>query len=223
MTSLDSTMQERFTLAIDPGKRNMGIWLGKIDAETLAPTTFALLKVDVVGADVKKPPPLYDAAIDALVGLPWFPQRVAAMVVETQAPKNMPARIAATALYAFARGRGISVAFSGAKLKRDALEASAKKRGLELKPQPTKEQQPNAAKRRRQMHEVNKDNSTLVAAALLAGTEWGDLLSSATEPRKGKKKPDDMADALLLGIGACMQAAKKERASAMKEKKAKKV
>lgn len=188
----------------------MGVWLGGLDADG-DPVTIALEKIDLFAVDVAKKnrPPIYDATIAALDALPCFPGRIRDIVVETQAPQNMPARIAATALYAYARGRGIPVAFSGSRLKREALEAMAAKKKVVLKPQPTKEQQPDAAKRRRQMHAVNKDNATAVASALLAGTRWGEALDGARDPRCGRKKEDDMADALLLGIGACLVAAKK--------------
>jgi hypothetical protein len=201
-----------FTLAIDPGQRNMAMWLGHIDPLTQEPITEALEKCDLLnGLSKKNAPPLYCAAIDALRSKPWFPQRVARVVVETQAPRNIPARIIATALYAYARGRGIaSVEFSGAKLKDGAMKAVAARRKLQLRPHPTKEEMPDAAKRRRSMHAVNKANATMLAAELLKDTPWADALQEACDPRKKTKKGDDMADALLLGIGACLQTSKKE-------------
>lgn len=190
----------------------MAMWLGRIDPQTQEPVTEALEKCDLLqGLAKKDAPPLYAAAIDALQRMPWFPARVARVVVETQAPRNIPARVIATALYAYARGRGVpSVEFSGAKLKDAAMKSVAARRKLELRPQPSKADVPDAGKRRRSMHAVNKANATMLASELLKDTPWADALNGACDARKKTKKGDDMADALLLGIGACLQSAKKE-------------
>lgn len=201
---------DQLTLSVDPGQRNMAMWLGSIDPNTLEPNTVALEKVDLVGQK-KGSVPLYAAAIDALQGMPWFPDNVARVVVETQAPRNIPARIVATAIYAYARGRGIPlVEFSGAKLKDTAMKTVAAKRNLQLHPHPTKDDIPDTRRRNKWMHEINKQNALMLAAIILKDTPWLDKMQNARDPQRKTKKGDDIADALLLGIGACLQTTKKE-------------
>lgn len=187
-------------LAIDPGKSNMGVWFGRvteIDGK-LVPETIFLEKLDM--GDV----PLYQGAIEALASRQFLedPARVVA-VVETQDPKNVPARVVACTAYGYLRGRGVECEFSSSRLKNDAMALLAQQYGVQMVPKPSKEEAPDAKTRRRLMHAANKKNSKAIVLKLLDQIDQlqlSDKINSARDPQ-GRKKADDMTDALLLGIG----------------------
>jgi hypothetical protein len=112
-------------------------------------------------------------------------------VVETQAPRNVPSRIVATTIYAFLRGRGVNVCFSGPRMKERAIETYGKKLGIKLVDKPKGE-----FGTARQKYRVNKKNSVAVASALLGESvlcKFGKL--------------DDVCDAALLGAGLYLEKA----------------
>jgi hypothetical protein len=200
-------------LSIDPGKSNIGIWCGKITEVDgkIVPETILMEKMDM-GSKVS----LYKGAVDTISAVL---QTISAFcntdsllaVVETQDPVNQPARTVAYTTYGYLQGKGIASDFSSSKLKNDAIDVIAQQYGVQLITKPTKEDQPDAKIRRRLMHTTNKKNSKAVVLKLLDSLEEKNLLdkiASAKDPR-GRKKADDMTDALLLGIGLFLKNKKK--------------
>ena len=206
-------------LAIDPGKTNMGVWYGRVvevDGK-LVPETIFLEKLDM--GDV----PLYQGAIDTLGAQSFLTDPMVA-VVESQDPKNMPARVVACTAYGYLRGRGIDCEFSSSMLKNDAMALLAEQYGIRMLTKPTKEEVPDAKARRRLMHTVNKKNSKTIVLNLLDQIEQlqlADKIKGTRDPQ-GRKKADDMTDALLLGIGLWIKknktAPKKKRVAKSKTK-----
>lgn len=180
-------------LGIDPGKTNLGVWLGDVPLDG-QPQTTVLDKLDIGDG------PLYKSAIDKLSEQPWLGQ-VKYAVVESQEPRNMPARVVATAIYGFLRGLKIETEFSSSRLKNDAIAMLSTKYKIPIKGKPTKEEEPDAKKRSRLMHRINKENSKAVVLELLK--DIGD--SETARKIAAVAKKDDMADAMLLGIGLCLK------------------
>jgi hypothetical protein len=199
-------------LSFDPGVRNLAVWAGTL-SDHGEPITKHLEKYDLA-PDPKSKKAVYEAAVDLVLETPWMsdPAQVSEAVVETQAPRNMPARVAATAIYGALRGRGIKTRFSGAQLKNKAMAALAGRLGCELEEKPaplkrTDHDEKERAKRRRTMHRVNKSNAATVAALALSSASDDatlDKLKSARGPT-GRVKMDDLSDALLLGVGLCLE------------------
>lgn len=207
-------------LAIDPGKSNMGVWYGRVvevDGK-IVPETIFLEKLDMGNV------PLYQGAIDTLGSQPFLTDPGMIAVVETQDPKNMPARVVACTTYGYLRGKGIDCEFSSSRLKNDAMALLAKQYDIQMLAKPTKEEVPDAKTRRRLMHTANKKNSKAIVLKLLDQIEQlqlADKIKSARDPQ-GRKKADDMTDALLLGIGLWIKrnktASKKKRVTKSKAK-----
>ena len=206
-------------LAIDPGKSNLGVWYGKVlegaDGRIM-PKTFLMEKMDM-GVKV----PLYQGAVQTVESIfsavpgGCFPD---VAIVETQDPHNMPARVVACTVYGYLRGKGIDCTFSSSRLKNDAIDLLAKQYDVTLVEKPSKEDQPDHKVRRRLMHSTNKKNSKAVVFKMLEELEQHQLASkiaSVKDPH-GRKKADDMTDALLLGIGLCIASKKKKRAVKIK-------
>lgn len=170
--------QKKMLLAFDPGVKNLAVWCGADPEHT---TRLGLFDIKKGGK------PTYESAIDLLLRYEWMndPAQIKEAVVETQAVRNIPSRIVATTIYAFLRGRGVNVRFSGPKMKDHAIQTFSARLGVKLLDKPVGKE--NSGKRYR----VNKKNSVAVASAL-AGEE---VLS-----RFGKKL-DDVCDAFLLGVG----------------------
>ena len=181
-------------LAVDPGKCNLGIWLGDVDTKTIV-----LDKLDISDG------PLYKSAVDTLSVQPWLSQ-VKYAVVETQEPRNIPARVIATSIYGYLRGLNIQTEFSSSRLKNDAIDTLSKKYSIPIKTKPTKEAVPDAKQRSRLMHKINKENSKAVVIAMLKAI--GDVETSVKIESTAKK--DDMCDALLLGLGMCYKLEKEK-------------
>ena len=137
---------------------------------------------------------------------PWMsdPSLIDEAVVETQAPKNIPARIAAVAIYGALRGCGVNAGFSGSALKAKAMAEMADRMDVQLIKQPEKlpktADAKERAKRRRLMHKVNKDNSKMLMRKALERMEDAKT-NGIFDAADGKE--DDLSDAMLLGIGAC--------------------
>lgn len=211
-------------LAIDPGKSNLGVWCGtvaEIDGR-LVPDTAAIDKLDIGDGAA------YSGSVDVISRQPWFPNADAAKtfsaVVETQDPRNMPARVVACTLYGFLRGRGIAAEFSSSRLKNDAIDLLARQYGVALLPKPPVGEG-DAKTRKRIMHSVNKKNSKAVVFKMMDALDDPEVscrLHAATDPQ-GRKKADDMTDALLLGIGLWMKKTGygKKRATKVKKPRAK--
>lgn len=128
-----------------------------------------------------------DAVIALLLEYDWMhdPHLIKEAVVETQPPRNIPARIVATTIYSFLRGKGVNVRFSGAKLKDRAIDHYSKKLGVVVK------EKPSGASQR---YRINKQNSVAVARSLLGESvlcKFGKL--------------DDVCDAALLGAGLFLE------------------
>jgi hypothetical protein len=202
--SIINTLQMN-VLAIDPGKTNLGVWYGRVDTSNgkVVPETFLLEKIDM-GPKVS----LYQGAVQTA-------ERIMAMcgssvptiaVVETQAPRNMPARVVACTIYGFLKGRNIDCEFSSSRLKNDAMAILAEQYGVSLEEKPTTADQPDAKARKRTMHTINKRNSKAVVFKMLETLEQTKLASRIASVRdpQGRKKADDMTDAILLGIGLCL-------------------
>ena len=199
-------------LAVDPGKTNMGVWFGRVSVSAdgkYVPETTTLEKFDM-GAKV----PLYKGAVEVLAKGPWFEQECSA-VIETQDPKNAPARVVACTAYGYLRGRGLDCEFSSSRLKNDAIAELATQYSVQLIAKPPLGA--DAGMRRRQMYAANKKNSKAVVFKLLETVGQSKLLGTLEDARdpQGRKKADDMTDALLLGIGLWM----KKKGLPIKEKK----
>lgn len=197
-------------VAFDPGVRNLAVWAGTLSEEGW-PVTQHIAKYDLMEGGKKGA--VYEAAVDLVLNTPWMsdPSQVKEAVVETQAPRNMPARIAATAIYGALRGRGIKTRFSGAQLKNKTMASMAARLGCSLKEKPQRlvgAADAEKAKRRREMHSVNKYNSVLIAKKVLERCKDEEVLAALTgakNPTSKQRKPDDLADALLLGVGQCLE------------------
>jgi len=161
-------------VAFDPGMKNLGVWAGSDPEHTSKLGKFCIKKEGV---------PLYEAAVKLLSSYRWMsdPALISEAVVETQAPRNVPARIVATAIYAFLKGRGVSVRFSGSRMKDSAVRFYGNKLGVKVADKPS-----SASGRYR----VNKRNSESVARALLGDAILGRFT-----------KLDDVCDAAMLGAG----------------------
>ena len=202
-------------LAIDPGKSNMGVWYGtvlEVDGK-LVPETRFLEKLDMGNV------PLYQGAIETLATQPfWQDSSAMTAVVETQDPKNVPARVVACTAYGYLKGKGVDCVFSSSRLKNDAMDLLAQQYDIQMQPKPTKEQVPDPKTRKRLMHAANKKNSKAVVLKLLDAIEQLQLADKIkrTKDPQGRKKADDMTDALLLGIGLWIR---KNRKVATKKKR----
>jgi hypothetical protein len=207
-----------YKIAFDPGLRNMGVWAGIVD-ENGMPKTLHLGKFDVV-QDKKKP--LYEGVIDLVLNTEWMsdPTKISEAVVETQAVKNIPARIAATAIYGALRGRGISTKFSGSALKNKTMDIVSEKLGVSLIAKPDKlakdAETKDKAARKRLMHSVNKKNSASLVKAILQDIKDADTLQIFE--KADKNKVDDLADAMLLGMGICLDVSKIKTCARRKQK-----
>lgn len=189
----------KYYLAIDPGMTNLAVWAGNV-APDLMPVTKHIGKFDISGG------PLYASAVDLVMSTPWMsdPALVAGAVVETQAPANVPARIVAASIYGALRGRGIPAVFSGSAAKNKTMERLSKKVGFAMTEKPKRlgadSEESLRAKRRRDMHKINKENSVGIVRA--TAKVAGDVKTLEALARCGKKA-DDLADAILLGVGLC--------------------
>jgi hypothetical protein len=165
-------------LSFDPGVKNLAVWCGADPEHT---TRLGLFDIKSGGK------PTYESTIDLLLRYEWMndPSQIKEAVVETQAVRNIPSRIVATTIYAFLRGRGVKVRFSGSQMKDRAIQTFSARLGVKLLDKPVGKE--NAGRRYR----VNKKNSIAVASALA-----GEGVLS-----KFGKKLDDVCDAFLLGVG----------------------
>lgn len=173
-------------LAIDPGMKNMAMWKGKSEDDPEQ----RFWKFDLT---VGFKHPLYESASRLMetdaYGLLEGHTRV---VIESQAPSNIQARIVACTIYGYCRAKGIDVVFSGAKLKANAMKRLAEKHGLELLEKPST----------KKAHATNKKNAVAVVAKALPKEIYEKLLDCAEGATARKKKLDDLSDAYLLGVGA---------------------
>ena len=161
--------------------RNMGVWMGSVDPDGI-PTTIKLEKIDIGNAG---------AAADSLAALTWLPDpSEVSCVVETQTPRNIPARIVAATAFGFLRGRGYDCQYSGPKLKDGAMKALAIKHDVRLCGRG---------------YAARKRNSVSVAKAALSGDRTASATMENARDASGRKKADDMADAFLLGYGLWMK------------------
>ena len=169
-------------MAFDPGAKNLGVWAGRSPE-----LTEKLGRFDIKAGGR----PAYEAVTELLRSNPWMsdPALVAEAVVETQAPRNVPARIIAVAIYSFLRGMGVPVRFSGAHMKDAAMKRCSQRCSVPLLPKPP------AGSKASARYRVNKKNSVAVA---------GPLLGPKVVSMFGRKL-DDVCDAALLGVGLCMQ------------------
>ena len=192
-----------YYLAIDPGMTNLAVWTGTVSKANGLPQTTHLTKFDL-GDKTKKA--LYESAVDLVLTTDWMSDssRIIQAVVETQAPRNIPARVVATAIYGALRGRGIKTTFSGSSLKNKAMDILSKRVGFEMEKKPSKlgkdASDKERAARRRMMYRTNKTNSVALVRRMLDAV--GDFDTKAV--MDGAKKADDMADAMLLGVGLCV-------------------
>jgi len=170
-------------LAFDPGSKNFAVWSGTV-SDNDEPLTSHLSKYEL-----RKP--VYESVIDLILSTPWMcePTCIKEAVIETQAPRNTPARIAATAIYGVLRGKGVNVKFSGTAAKNKTINYYASKLRLPVLEKPAKD----APKRSVAMHRINKKNSVMVAKAIL-----DDVGIAALDANP--KKMDDLADATLLAL-----------------------
>lgn len=206
------TEGDKCIVAIDPGLRNLAIWKGRSAGD---PCQF-LEKFDIKDDDAP-----YEAATNLLTReAGWLLDKdtISQVVIETQAPKNVPARIIATAIYGFYRGRGIPVSFSGSALKNAVIDKMAKELKIKLKPKP-----PVGTEHRiRLMHKINKENGIAVGRAALALVPrvYEKITETCVDPSTGKVKLDDVCDAYLLGVGKIFELAKKKKKPKSKKVKA---
>jgi hypothetical protein len=187
--------------AFDPGLTNLGVWSG-FSKGTGLPQTQYIDKINIKLSNRS----IAEAAVDAILELPWL-YMVSNAVVETQEVKNTPGRIVATAIYGALRGKGIKTTFSGSYMKNDVIDLIAEKYSIPLEEKPSRVDVPFRCKRMSMMHAINKRNSKRVVDAILhANGDVANLakLANARDIR-GRKKSDDMCDAMLLGIGKIME------------------
>jgi hypothetical protein len=167
-------------VAFDPGLKNLAVWAGVDPDHTEKLGKFELKKKQVC-----------EAVVDLFDTYGWMcdASKIKEAVVETQAPRNIPARIVATSIYAYLRGKGVNVRFSGSRLKDKAMSVYSEKYGVKLKEKPTSLSQ---------RYRVNKQNSVSVATALL-----GSRILNVFKERGCKL--DDVCDAALLGAGVFIE------------------
>lgn len=179
--------------AIDPGIKNLGIWVGTCEkiCDRLVPQTQHIELVDLRGKKAA-----YEAVADYLSSALWR-GAVSEAVVETQAVRNVPARIIANTVFGFFRGMQVPAQFSGAKLKNEIIGRLAREYGVELLEKPEK----GVAKRSVLMHKVNKENSRRVVCNVL--NVIGDVRT--IDCLCTHKKIDDLCDAFLLGVAMAVQ------------------
>jgi hypothetical protein len=188
-------------LSIDPGITNLAIWVGTWNAEQKVPVTLMLDKINIRSISNA----LYDSAIDVITGVlsQWTIDYV---IIETQEPHAIPTRIVATAIYGFVKGMGLDVRYSGSVSKNKMISLLSQRYNIELAEKADKDQISDPKIRRRKNHDVNKINAEVVVVRMLK--EIGDMKTlsivlNATDTR-GKKKSDDLCDAILLGIGSLL-------------------
>jgi hypothetical protein len=117
----------RAVVAFDPGWKNLGVWKGYIDSAGQV-HTLEWDKLDITNKN-KKPGGVYAQLCDALDRAPHLWQKFAnipyTVVIESQQPRNVPARIIASTLYGYFRASKLTVKFSGAFSKAQAKKAIA--------------------------------------------------------------------------------------------------
>ena len=182
--------------AIDPGRTNMGFWCGSVksDVQTrhIIVTTRRWERLTMA-----KGAPAYRGAIDVVEAeIKALQEKPEMVVVETQDPRNVPARVIACSVYGYVRGLGIPVIFSDSRTKNNAIETLAQQFGIkeELLDKELAELKDDKKKRLRLLHVANKKNSVSVVKRLVRGTADESIFSKC-------KKQDDISDALLLAIG----------------------
>lgn len=196
----------RRVISFDPGLTNLAVWLGSVSEDEhgkAVPLTERIEKFDLKQS--KKG--TYEAAADTILSNPWMIEPGIEAVVETQDMRNVPARIIGTTIYGVFRGLSIPVCFSGSKLKNDAMDLLAEQYEIQQIPKPSKEDEPDAKKRRRMLHDINKRNSKTIISRVLrdiADDKTGDMIANAKDPH-GRVKADDLTDAVLLGIGLLLR------------------
>lgn len=193
-------------ISFDPGLTNFAVWLGSVfedENRKVVPITHRIEKFDIKQSGKAT----YEAVADTILSNPWMIEPDIEAVVETQDMRNVPARIVGTTIYGVYRGLSIPVTFSGAKLKNDTMDLLATQYEIEQTAKPTKEEEPDAKRRRRILHDINKKNSKAIVSRVLRDIEdikTGDVIANAKDPQ-GKVKADDLTDAILLGIGLLLR------------------
>jgi len=197
-------------VSIDPGITNFAIWEGGITRDentgNISVVTDHLEKVSLrtVGAGS-----IHEGAVKVILDTPWLMDAVRNnhhFVIETQEIHNILTRIVACTVYGVLRGIGAEVKFSGTAIKRNAMTVLAKQCGLTLEDKPQTKGQ-KSRKERMLNHRINKKNALLVARSILYRLGDLDTLAKVDGARdvRGKKKSDDMCDAILQGVGALLQ------------------
>lgn len=215
--------KEGYVVAFDPGLTNLAVWGGTVDGEGI-PHTLFFEKVNVVDDESRKTKkPVYEGVSDYILSTSWLTdkERIKDVVVETQHPQAaIPIRIAATTVYGVMRGLGLKTRFSGSAMKNKAMEHLSQKLKVELKEKPKKldksvTDEKEKKRRKELVRRINKDNSKAVVLKLM-DTISDPILRDRIE--KAGKKQDDLADAILLGVGLVLSKTKTKTKPKRKKK-----
>jgi len=188
----------RDLISFDPGWRNLAAWRGNLSNDP-ADGHRVLTTKNLALYDLGHTRPAFERVCDVLEDEPWLTEGNPSVVVETQAPSNLPARIIAHTIYGFYRGRGIPVTFSGSAAKARAMVEMALDLGL---PEPELRGRREMTEKQRYLD--NKRRSVELVrefARSPVGQCCADALSVFVNRDNKRQKVDDLADAVLIGYG----------------------
>lgn len=189
-------------IAIDPGIFNMGVWKGYMDQSTGKPVTQIMKKVDI-GRNGTLP----ERTCVFLETDECFTDEgnedIFEYIIETQKGNNRKASTVSYVLYAFLRARGKRVRFSGIDMKRYGMEYLCKILGTTISPHA----HTGTGLTKKQMYQNYTTNKNNARHLLLLYSRDPDTPQNIvdiinTAAHRGKAKIDDIADAMLLGIGS---------------------
>lgn len=195
---------------IDPGWKNLGIWKGyrfQIGVDLSASVVLKTdhwEKVDITSTKKMKGG-VTAQVIRILEERSWLwenehdPARYI-VKIETQKQTNIPARIIATAIYAFLKAKGVNVEFSGPSDKIWAKEQIAEKLGIDFdQSKCTGTSDPTA------YHNTKITSYTLVSEWMeKMGSESDKKFIRSLKDKKGPNKGDDVSEAFLYGYELLM-------------------
>lgn len=194
---------------IDPGRANLGVWIGAFDPNTGKTSTVFLSNQDIDQFNGKKKKSVHESMADAMTDVCrlCIENHVSMSIVETQPQWNTPMRLAGATAYGVLRGCGVpSVKFSSSSTKEKAIRTLAEKMGiLDLLETPPTDVDKLDKKTSAKIRLMNKRNACRVAAKLFEFS--ADTVGQAAYASQGAKL-DDMADAVLLACGMMLQNAK---------------
>jgi hypothetical protein len=179
-------------VGIDPGIKNLAIWVGNCTDDGL-PITHSLNLYNLKDTTKTKSTNLSILCTKLLDTLDWIQDRnktnIKLIFLETQAPRNIPARIVASTIYGYLSAKGFSISWTTKNTKAKAMQFVLDKYKIVLPSSITASSNNNTNKKPNKWKE-NKQISKTIARYIIPI----DIL-------KNHKKIDDITDAVLIGMG----------------------